>query len=64
MELHRKPHQNHVSPTKHKVFMHTNSMPTFIPNHPIDFHTKIKPNSSFPTHYVIYNTYKASYMTL
>jgi len=25
MELHLKPHQNHVSPTKHKVIMHTMS---------------------------------------
>jgi len=29
MELRPKPHQNHVSPTKHKVIMHTNSMPSY-----------------------------------
>ena len=30
--------------------MHINSMPTFITNHPIRFHTKVIPNSSIPAH--------------
>jgi len=40
MELRPKPCQNHVSPTKHKVIMHTNLMPIFITNNPIMFHSK------------------------
>jgi len=50
MELRPKPQQNHISPTNHKVIMHINSMPTFITNHPIRFHTKVIPNSSIPAH--------------
>jgi len=50
MELRPKPYQNHVSPTKYKIVMHTNSMPTFITNHPFMFHTKIIPNSSISAH--------------
>jgi len=40
MELCPKPYQNHVSPTKHKVIIHTNLMPIFITNYPIRVHTK------------------------
>jgi len=29
MELHPKPHQNHVSPTKYKIIMHINLIPTY-----------------------------------
>ena len=40
MELRPKPYHNHVSPTNHKVIMHTNLMLIFITNHTIMFHMK------------------------
>jgi len=54
MELRPKSYQNHVSPTIHKVIMHTHLMLIFITKHPIRFHTKIIPKSSIPAYTIRY----------